>query len=199
MFLPGIIWARLDARYDPKPDQSNLDFLISAFIYGIATYVVVFLAYSLIDRQFIFIDFKEAQNKSVLTRSIAEEIVAATAAGTMLGVVGVYFSTWKILNRSLQAIKATKRFGDEDVWDYTFNSPGIASQYVNVRDFDKKIVYTGVVRAFSETGKLRELRLDDVKLYDFDGLFMYAVSRVYIARQPADIHIEFPYNEEDAT
>ena len=66
---------------------------------------------------------------------------------------------------------------------------------MNVRDFDKKIFYTGKVTAFSETGKLRELTLSEVQLYDFDGNFMYAAPSLYLARKPDDIHIEFPFAE----
>jgi hypothetical protein len=120
------------------------------------------------------------------------EILAATGVGFILSILWVYASTWKLLTRFLQWIRATKRYGDEDVWDFTFNAPGPSSQFVNVRDFDKKIVYTGRVNAFSETGKLRELTLYDVEIYDWDGQLMYGVPRLYLARKPEDIHIEFP-------
>jgi hypothetical protein len=192
IFLPGIIWARLDARYAAKEKRSDLDFFVAAFVYGVVAYAVTFLGYVLLKQPFHMIDFKGAKDDVVLTQAIGFEIVWATVAGCVLGVVWVYASTWKWLTRFLQKIGATKRYGDEDVWDFTFNSPGTSSRFVNVRDFDKKIVYTGLVNAFSETGKLRELTLYDVKLYDFDGNFMYDVPRLYLARKPDDIHIEFP-------
>lgn len=58
-------------------------------------------------------------------------------------------------------IKATKTYGDEDVWDFTFNSSDAAVEYVHFRDFANRIVYAGGVREFSETDKLRELVLRD--------------------------------------
>lgn len=192
IFLPGIIWARLDARYSAKEKQSDLDFFIATFVFGIATYAFTFVGYLLCKQPFSLIDFKEAQDKTVLNQSVAVEILVATAIGFTLGVAWVFASTRKWLTRFLQHIGATKRYGDEDVWDYTFNSTDISAQFVNVRDFDKKIVYAGLVSAFSETGKLRELSLYDVQIYDFEGAFMYAIPRLYIARKPEDIHIEFP-------
>lgn len=40
IFLPGIIWARLDARYarQAKPSQSEL--IINVFVFGLVAYLV---------------------------------------------------------------------------------------------------------------------------------------------------------------
>lgn len=192
IFLPGIIWARLDARYAAKEKRSDLDFLIATFIFGMVAYAATFALYALFKQPFSLIDFDKATDRAVLTPQVGQEILAATAIGFVLAIGWVYASTWKLLTRLLQWIKATKRYGDEDVWDFTFNAPGPFSRYVNVRDFDKKIVYTGWVNAFSETGKLRELTLFDVQIYDWDGQLMYGIPLLYLARKPEDIHIEFP-------
>jgi len=55
-------------------------------------------------------------------------------------------------------------------------------------------VFAGWVNTFSETGKLRELVLRDVEVYDFEGQFMYAAPLLYVARKPEDVHIEFPHS-----
>jgi hypothetical protein len=99
-----------------------------------------------------------------------------------------------LLTRFLQLIGATKKYGDEDVWDFTFNSRDTAVEYVHVRDFANQCVYAGWVNTFSETDRLRELVLLDVIVYDFDGQELYRVPRLYLARAPDSIHIEFPYD-----
>lgn len=195
LLLPGIIWARLDSRYAGKETASEFDFVVRAFVYGLASYAVTFVLYSIAQQPFAMVDVAAAQQRSVITWQVGGEIVVASAVGFGLGVLWVYASTWKWLSRFLQAIRATKRYGDEDVWDFTFNSSSPSVRFVNVRDFDKKIVYAGWVKAFSETGRLRELTLLDVELYDFDGKLLYATPRLYLARQPGDIHIEFPLTE----
>jgi hypothetical protein len=195
LLLPGIIWARLDVRYAIKEKPSEFDFVLRAFVYGLASYAVTFALYSCLKQPFALIDVAEAQAKTVITQQIGGEILAATAIGFILGVLWVYASTWKILTHVLQFIRATNRYGDEDVWDFTFNSTEPSVRFVNVRDFEKRIVYTGRVNAFSETGKLRELTLYEVEIYDFEGNFMYEVPRLYLARKPDDIHIEFPLTD----
>jgi hypothetical protein len=114
-------------------------------------------------------------------------------------VLWLYASTYKLLTQLLQQIKATKRYGDEDVWDYTFNSGRPDVEYVHVRDFDKKITYAGWVEAFSESEKQRELRLRDVLVYDFEGKVLFETPRVYLARKADNIDIEFPYREPEGS
>lgn len=193
IFLPGIIWARLDARYAGKDKPSEIDFFITAFVYGIASYAATFLIFLLFGLQFSLIDFKAAQEKSVLTREIGVEILCATVVGTLLGVFWVYASNHKWITILLQSIRATKRYGDEDVWDYTFNSSRASVEYVHFRDFANRLVYAGWVNTFSETGKLRELVLRDVQVYDFNGDHLYDAPLMYLARKPEDIHVEFPH------
>jgi hypothetical protein len=192
LLLPGIIWARLDVRYAIKEKTSEFDFFIRAFVYGLASYAVTFAIYALVRRPFALIDVTAADNRNIITRQVGGEIIVATAVGFCLAILWIYAANWKLLTRFLHAIRATRRYGDDDVWDFTFNSTATASRFVNVRDFDKKIVYAGWVNAFSETDKLRELTLYDVKVYDFAGVLLYDVPHLYIARKPDDIHIEFP-------
>ena len=107
----------------------------------------------------------------------------------------------KTINYSLGLFKKfaqLKTFGDEDVWDYTFNSPIPAVEYINLRDFDKNIVYSVWVMSFSETEKLRELVLRDVEVFDFDGQLLFEMPMIYLARAPENIHIEFPYGAKPA-
>jgi hypothetical protein len=86
----------------------------------------------------------------------------------------------------------SKQYGDENVWDFTFNARDKNVEYVHLRDFDKKVVYAGWVELFSGTEKVRELVLHDVEVFDFDGKQLFASPRVYIARPMDNIDIEFP-------
>lgn len=192
LLLPGIIWARLDVRYAIKEKPSEIDFILRAFVFGLASYAVTFVVYLSFRQPFALVDVSLADSKNIITRQIGGEIIAATAVGFVLAILWIYSANWKLLSRFLQLIRATKRYGDEDVWDFTFNSTAISVRFVNVRDFGKQIVYTGWVNAFSETDKLRELTLYDVKVYDFNATLLYEVAHLYIARKPDDIHIEFP-------
>jgi hypothetical protein len=120
-------------------------------------------------------------------------IFYASLVSVFCAVLWLYGSNYKLLTRLMQWMKATKRYGDEDVWDFTFNSGRPEVEYIHLRDFEKKITYAGWVEAFSETEQQRELRLRDVIVYDFEGNVLFETARVYLARKMDNIDIEFPY------
>lgn len=99
-------------------------------------------------------------------------------------------------SRFLQAIRATKRYGDEDVWDFILNSSQAFAEYVHVRDFDRRLNFSGWVSAFSLKEEFRELLLRDVEVTDFEGDVLYNTPRVYISMPKEGLLIEFPFSQE---
>jgi hypothetical protein len=200
LFLPGVIWARLDASWAQRAKPTDTEFLIRSFLFGVTSYVVTYLLFLALhrvaglDTDFVFISLQDMS----LTPRIAVEVAAASAVGFALGIVWLFAVNHKWIARFLQHIGATKRFGDEDIWDFTFNSRSPAVEYVHLRDFEQKVVYAGYVNAFSETEKLRELVIRDVTVYDFEGNTMYSVPLLYLSRKPEGVHIEFPYGANGA-
>lgn len=199
IFLPGIIWARLDASYAAKVKPSEVEFFLRAFLFGIATYAVEFLLFVALGWKFAMADLAAAATKEIVSRDVLSEVLWALGIGTILAILWLYISQYKILTRFLQIIRATRKYGDEDVWDFTFNSKDVAVEYVHFRDFASQWVYCGWVNTFSETDKLRELVLLDVIVYNFDGEELYTTPRLYLARSPENIHIEFPYSHSNPT
>jgi hypothetical protein len=202
IFIPGIIWERMDAQFGPSKILQQWDILRRTFVFGLAAYVVTFCIYWMAS-WFIgglnFQLFKFAKDVEFLDAGSIRLIFAASVVSVACAVLWLYASTYKLLTQLLQQIKATKRYGDEDVWDYTFNSGRPDVEYVHVRDFDKKITYAGWVEAFSESEKQRELRLRDVLVYDFEGKVLFETPRVYLARKADNIDIEFPYREPEGS
>jgi len=191
VFIPGIIWARLDASYAAKTAPSDIEFFLRIFLFGITVYAVEFVVFTVSGLPFTMADLASASTKEVVTKAILSEIVWGLAISLVLSIGWLYLSTYKVITRVLQKIGATKKYGDEDVWDYTFNARDAAVEYVHVRDFQNGYVYAGWVNTFSETDKLRELVLLDVIVYNFDAERLYETPRLYLARAPENAHIEF--------
>jgi hypothetical protein len=105
----------------------------------------------------------------------------------------LYAENYKLLTRFLQSIRATRTFGDEDVWDFTFNSAGPAFEYAQFRDHAKGLVFSGWVASYSSSGEVRELVLERAQVHDFDGELLYEMPYIYLSRNPEDIQIDFPY------
>lgn len=197
IFLPGIVWARLDASYAAKIKPSEGQFFLGAFLFGLTTYAVEFVIFTAMGRPFLMAALADAGTREVVSRDILLEVVWALLIGIVLSIVWLYAARYKLLTRFLQRIGATRKFGDEDVWDYTFNSKDVAVEYVHFRDFESECVYAGWVNTFSETDRVRELVLLDVVISNFDGQELYRTPRLYLARPPDAIHIEFPYLPTD--
>ena len=194
VFLPGLIWAHLDSRYAMIEKPSQTELLIRAFMYGLTTYAVLYIIYLSLGREFSILKIEDSTKGMMLTDNFIDEIIWSLPVSFCLAVTWIAAANHKLLTRVLQRCNITKRYGDEDVWDFTFNSSQAAVEYVHVRDFEKNITYAGWVNTFSETGKLRELVLRDVIIYDSEGNET-EVPLLYLARDPKDIHIGFPYQE----
>ena len=193
IFLPGIIWASLDAAYAAKIKPSEAQFLLRTFLFGIVTYAFEFLFFTAFHQPFRMAELADASSHEIVGRDVLLEVLYALPIGGSLAIIWLYASRFKILTRVLQFIGATKKYGDEDVWDFTLNSGDVAVGYAHVRDFEHKYVYAGWVNVFSETDRVRELVLREVIVYDFEGQELYRTPRLYLALPPDAIHIEFPY------
>lgn len=189
LFLPGVVWARLDVSWGRRLKPSDIEFFILSFLYGITSYVITYGIYSAFGAQFELINMDKP---TLFTGGVVKEVLAATVVSFVCGIAWMYASTYKLMARLLQRMKATKRFGDEDVWDFTFNSSSEAVKFIHWRDFEQKLVYAGYVNTFSESGDVREIVMRDVTVYDFEGNKQYDVPLLYLARKSENIHIEFP-------
>jgi hypothetical protein len=193
VLLPGILWARIDLRFASKSKPIDAELGLLIVVYGLFSYSATFVVYAALGHPFQLIDLAASEGQAVLSAAVADEIIFATLIGVLLAIIWVYAVNYKLLTRILQGIGATKKYGDEDVWDFTFNSSDPAVEYVHVRDFENRIVYAGWVSTFSESGKQRELVLRDVQVFDFEGNQLFETPRLYLSRPPDNLHIEFPF------
>jgi hypothetical protein len=152
VFIPGIIWERFDANYGPNRATQQWDILRRTFVFGLSAYVVTFCIYWFSSFHFTDLNFqvfKFKKDEEFLDAAAIKLIFYASVVSVICALVSLYAQNYKLLTQFLQWIKATKRYGDEDVWDLTFNSGRAEVEYVHVRDFDKKLTYAGWVEAFS--------------------------------------------------
>jgi hypothetical protein len=189
LFLPGVVWARLDVAWARRSKPTDIEFFTLAFLYGVVSYALLYLIY-----YFRGVDFEivRLDNTTLLNGSVIIEVMQATGVSLICGVLWLYATNYKIVAWVLQRIGATKRFGDEDVWDYTFNSKSRTVNFAHVRDFEQKLLYAGYVGAFSESGDVREIVLTDAVVYDFASIEQYRMPVIYLARKADNITIEFP-------
>jgi Family of unknown function (DUF6338) len=193
IFIPGFIWMKIHSRYGFKGEKTQFDLILNAFIFGVLSYTVLYFIYRYKGWPLKLFDL-DTDSKRLLQPELFPEILFAVVISIVGGVLSLYVENHKLFTRFVQTIGATKTYGDEDVWDFVFNSSSSAVNFVHFRDFEQRVTYAGFVEVFSESGQLREIVLRDVIVYDFEQTEMYRVPRLYLARERENIHIEFPLN-----
>ncbi len=197
IFIPGFIWMKIHTRYGLKGETTQFDLILNIFIFGVLSYAILYVIYLGKGWQFKLFEL-EADSKRLIQPEVFPEILAAALIAVVCGVLTLYVENYKLFTRFVQFIGATNTYGDEDVWDFVFNSRSKVADYVHFRDFTERVTYAGIVQTFSESGQLRELVLRDVIVYDFNGDEMYRVPHLYLARERDNIHIEFPIDPMEA-
>lgn len=79
-----------------------------------------------------------------------------------------------------QAIGATGKFGDPNVWSFAMNSKEL--RWVVVRDMEKDLMFQGYIRAFSDIDeKVSELLLVSVHVFrESTGEKLYETDTMYL-------------------
>jgi uncharacterized protein DUF6338 len=191
IFIPGFIWMKIHSRYGIRGEKPQFDLILNAFIFGVLSYAILYSIYRFNSWSLKIFEL-EPESKKLVQPEIFPEILAAAVIAVVGGVLSLYVENHKLFTRFVQMIGATKTYGDEDVWDFVFNSGSSAVNFVHLRDFEQRVTYASFVETFSESGQRREIVLSDVAVYDFEGTEMYRVPRLYLARGRENLHIEFP-------
>lgn len=203
-FIPGLLWERIDFVYGTNVDRTFGILLINAFLFGIATYIILgffYWGFSLFipDLEFDIINMADNEQKgSGLTpRSfgdITDEVLWSVPVSVILSLFWIALCKNRAFARFLRFIGASNRNGCEDVWTQCLNSGEPSFEYVHVIDLDTNHNFCGWVRFYSENRGNRELLLKDVEVFDLNGNFKYETPYIYISRLKEKMWVQFPYS-----
>lgn len=203
LVLPGIasssLYRHLRGRRTRKDWEDFLEILVFSFlcytIYGLLGYALSSL-YSADDP---LAAFRALTNESVqIDRPVARAIVWALVIAIPVAFLASYIDEYKLINRFGWFIQATRRIGDEDIWDYFNRSPDIV--WVTVRDHKVDLYYYGWIEAWSDSGEERELLLREVEVYkNSTAEFLYESDVVYISRKHDDLTIDADLSSNESS
>lgn len=196
ILLPGFIWMKLEEASTRTNSWHNYERLVRSIFYGLFTYITLYLVYWIFNQDFSLVDIPTDDKKTFLSADQFDEIVLSVPLSFALATAWCAAKNKKLIINFLRKIDITKTFGDEDVWQYIFNSPSATTEYVHLRDFDRNWVYCGWLVCFSDERDIRELYLRDVIVYDFEGNEQMTSPSIYIAREAKNLTIEFPHRAE---
>lgn len=194
VFLPGLIgfYLIVDKLTDHRPYRVP-QIVIYSLLHGFASYVLYAVLLAALIRGGLTTRtplFFNAVIQDTLRPDLIE-IGWVTVVGAVLGLVLTVAITNKVMHRVAHALRLSRRFGDQDVWDYVMNSP--LGGWVIVRDTEQDLAYYGYVAAFSQPGERDELLLTEVAVHqNSTGTTLYETGAVYLPRPREKLTVEFP-------
>lgn len=154
--------------------------IFSYFAYGLFCYLVFKL------KRFSITNISAFYNEEIEINW--DETIWATIISIIIAIILCYINTYGLINKFAQMIKATKKYGDEDVWNYFHNANMFS--WVVVRDHKLKLIYTGYIKVFSDSGLNKELVIEDVEVFSAESKTLYKTEIMYICRKADEITIE---------
>ncbi|HFJ9403496.1 DUF6338 family protein [Bacillus sp. (in: firmicutes)] len=198
IFFPGIISSLILDSLTSHRERDFRIFLLHSFVLGLTSYFTLYVLIS-INNFFIRLQGLTPSLKMNFLDSLIDkkasinikEVIIATLLAIILALFISALVNHKILHKFAKKIKITKKFGQLDVWSYVFDSPDI--DWIIVRDLENNLMYQGWVEAFSDTYDNNELFIRDVYVYrNSTAEELYFMQGIYIAKDTANLIIEFP-------
>lgn len=197
LFFPGMLCALLVDSLTAHRERTPAQFLTSAFILGIGSYLLLYIGQAIGAGGAGLLGLPSPPNVSFFDTLLDDRKSLAAGEIGLTGIIAILLGgilsaaiNHKIVHRAAQRLKISRAFGDLDVWGLMFNSP--ETTWVTVRDQEHQLTYFGWVEAFSDTCDKAEILLGQVEVFSATtGGKLYRADRVYLAR-PADALIIEP-------
>ena len=125
IFIPGIVCYGIVASLAPKKERENLAVALQMFLYGIVSYMILYLLQRVFPElaQYIHINSIKLLDPSKISDTPIDPIaiMAATVIGVLLGLLVTLNLEYNILMKICRKCRITRRFGDNDTWDLIQN------------------------------------------------------------------------------
>jgi len=197
LLTPGIVAALVLDTATQHSKWDNFRFSLYIIILGFLSYFLLFALTQC--GAFICPHFYQPRVFSVFTHLENVELgpnlyweVFTTCIIAFFVALGVSYSVnHKLIIKFTNMLGISNKYGDESLFYYYLNwwKPSDKSVWLTVRDYSKKIVYTGDLSSFSEQDGMQEILLLNVDVYP-DGKESYHLDEIYIAAKIGDISLE---------
>lgn len=196
LFFPGVLCALIVHSLTIQRQRTMPEFLTSAFVYGVSTYLVLAGMRAVLAGFAPVLGWRTPPRVTffnVLTDERARiawgEIALSALFATLLALVVAAAANHNVLHRAAERMGISRRFGEADVWGHFLDSP--KTNWIIVRDVEADLLYEGWVDAFSDTGAAPQLLLSEVGVYRASsGAKLHDRKRVYLTPRKDSVIIE---------
>ena len=197
--LPGIICLYFKTKLNGKSNSNTIELIFEVFLYSVSSYLMLELIICLFNLLPCF-DYKFSPINKLMgiiqgNKLEPKLLIFSSLSSIIFAYFLSYVLHYNLINLIGQKIKATKRYGDDDVWHYFHNAPDSQKNdgWVIVRDFKCQLAYYCYISTWSDSGSDRELVLSEVSIYDNNTAeYLYSLEHLYICRNNDELTIEIP-------
>jgi hypothetical protein len=117
------------------------------------------------------------------------EVIVTCLCSIFLGFFVASIIRHQYLYKIAKKLKASDVYGEQELFTHFIRSKDV--EWVWVRCKTTGLTYAGYIKNFAENGKLQEIELGDVTVYNSeDSDELYELSKIYLASTPGDFTIE---------
>lgn len=198
IFFPGIIAALIIDTLTVHKERDFKVFILNSFILGFTSYFILYIAVSINNWIVKYKNLTPTWEMNFLNSSMdtemninTNEVLVATLLSIIIAIIFSACINHRLLFRIGSQMGISRKFGQLDVWSYTFESPDIG--WIIVRDLNKDLMYQGWVEAFSDTHEQNELLLREVNVYrNSSAEELYYMEGIYITGEASNLIVEIP-------
>lgn len=182
--VASIVYRRVRGRIERKPWEDAIQILL----FSAGAYAIVAIVWRDSDPMMMLLS---QAGSGGLVAIPWTRVLLADGVAVVLAMIASAVHTYRVVEWLGRLIRVTRRFGDQDVWEYVLNRPEVT--WAVARDHRTNLTYYGYIRAFSDSGYDRELFMLQVSVYSNEsGLLLYESPAVFLSRARHDLSIELP-------
>jgi hypothetical protein len=199
LLIPGVIAALIIETLTVHKAWDKFRFMVYAILLGFASYALLQLVLGIIwfTCRLLAFDFTYTKLGSWASLFNAKdpidviEVMLACGASVILGGGLSAIIQYKVTHRIARWLRISDKYGDENLFSFFLNAKEVT--WICIRMPSKNLTYEGWRESFSETDKIREIVLRDVRVYRYeDSALLYEVPAIYLCLPVDDIVIEMP-------
>lgn len=200
LLIPGIIGILLYHKLNTHKEQHYYLEFIKIITYSIFSFIfsdITFLIIKKLFPCFIFspinvIQYIYSTENTIPTPNVIVAIIYAILLACILTKANTENWLFSIANK----LKITRRIDNQPVWEHAFDTNDI----IVLRDYITKNIYYGKVISYSDNSEIREIRFQDVRVFNEHAEFLYHAEEMYLSRAYNEFSIEIQnYNDNNKT